>query len=379
LIFIGADLFLDQIYNDLQVTEPQSNSECFSVFDYDECYFPFEESSFYTGAAICRNVSLSGPRCRELFVPIDQETTFGTAVGNLCDTVEKAFSPFEKQVADMLGGAACSYVLDAAKASVIDTLAPFNISADDAVGLYNTCYTVKYMSNEDITKFNEWFDDDTYAPDITEEDLRDCALVESIVSNETFVDSYQGREEFAYLGFQLCMEIYRSLTPSPLCEQPLYRPVDTIVTYEKNSNSSEFCASYLSICVPDKYNPARGTCVIGEADNEFYGFGGTNCEDYPRINSTLNFYYENVEPLRQAALDFLPKRWMIAVTAAVGVISGLLSALFTSLIYIPSSIHTVLKFRSGVIPSLKDPKFISYRKNAHYQTVMIGAMFWVRL
>lgn len=47
-----------------------------------------------------------------------------------------------------------------------------------------------------------------------------------------------------------------------------------------------------------------------------------------------------------------------------------------AMVYIPSTIHTVLKFRSGVIPSLMDPYFITYRKALHLTTFMVGAMFW---
>ena len=70
--------------------------------------------------------------------------------------------------------------------------------------------------------------------------------------------------------------------------------------------------------------------------------------------------------------------YRLTLTAAIGITSGLIAALSITLVYIPSSIHTVLKFRSGVIPSLKDPQFINYRKNLHNQTYLIGSMFWVR-
>lgn len=68
----------------------------------------------------------------------------------------------------------------------------------------------------------------------------------------------------------------------------------------------------------------------------------------------------------------------LTLTVSMGIIAGLIAALAITLVYIPSSIHTILKFRSGVIPSLKDPGFIKYRKNLHNQTYLIGSMFWVR-
>jgi len=60
----------------------------------------------------------------------------------------------------------------------------------------------------------------------------------------------------------------------------------------------------------------------------------------------------------------------------MSIIAGALTALITTAAYIPSSIHTILKFRSGVIPSLKDPNFLKYRRGLVNQTYMIGAMFW---
>ena len=64
------------------------------------------------------------------------------------------------------------------------------------------------------------------------------------------------------------------------------------------------------------------------------------------------------------------------LTAIISIITGSIVALITTAVYIPSSIHTVLKFRSGVIPSLKDPNFLKYRENLVNQTYLIGAMFW---
>ncbi|CAJ1932922.1 unnamed protein product [Cylindrotheca closterium] len=351
IIFTGFIWELEDLYNTVALKEVIYNEQCFTEFDYNDCYFPFEEASFYSGVAVCRDVSLSGPGCMDLFEEVTPESTFGSAIGNICDSFNAAFAPFELQVGDLLGGASCPYVLDAAKQSVIEILAEFNYSPNDAEMLYNACYRINYMEDEDISKFNEWFDDDTWYPDITDETLTGCDIVSSIVSNETFVNSFTGREEAAYVSFQICMAIYKSLTPRPFCEQPLYDHIESIITYERNRTDTEFCYSYLSYCVADPYNPSRGTCVIGEADQKYYRFEGSTCDEYPTP-------------------------WLLTLTAAMGIIGGLIAALATTLVYIPSSIHTILKFRSGVIASLKDPKFIDYRKNLHNQTYLIGSMFW---
>lgn len=266
ILFTGVIWEVESIFNAAKLNEVQYNDECFSEFDYNDCYFPFEEASYYTGVAVCRNVALSGPGCRDLFEQVSPESTFGSAIGNICDSFNAAFAPFEKQVGDLLGGASCPYVLGAAKEKIVEALAP-SFSAADAETIYNACYRVTYMGDEDIKKYNEWFDDDTYYPDITEQTLVDCETLSSFISNETFVDTYQGREDAAYEGFQICMEIYKSLTPRAFCEEPLFYPVEEIITYEVNRTDTDFCYSYLSLCVADEYNPSRGTCIIGEADN----------------------------------------------------------------------------------------------------------------
>ena len=64
------------------------------------------------------------------------------------------------------------------------------------------------------------------------------------------------------------------------------------------------------------------------------------------------------------------------MTAIISIVTGSIVAVITAGVYIPSAIHTVLKFRSGVIPSLKDPYFLKYRGGLVNQTYMIGSMFW---
>lgn len=77
-------------------------------------------------------------------------------------------------------------------------------------------------------------------------------------------------------------------------------------------------------------------------------------------------------PLRTSAFP----RCRLNLTAIVSIVCGSIVAVITAGVYIPSAIHTVLKLRSGVIPSLKDPYFLNYREDLVNQTYMIGAMFW---
>lgn len=66
----------------------------------------------------------------------------------------------------------------------------------------------------------------------------------------------------------------------------------------------------------------------------------------------------------------------VVVGATAGIIAALAAASRIAIIYIPSFISTVLKFRSGVIGSLRDREFIIYRYAAEQVTILFGSSFW---
>lgn len=90
----------------------------------------------------------------------------------------------------------------------------------------------------------------------------------------------------------------------------------------------------------------------------------------------MAYYETHVEPTVNMMSDMKPEKWMVMATAAIAVPTGLITAIATTLVYIPSSIHTLMKFRSGVIPSLRDPTFITYRTGLQDNAYMLGSMFW---
>ena len=59
-----------------------------------------------------------------------------------------------------------------------------------------------------------------------------------------------------------------------------------------------------------------------------------------------------------------------------GLVGGFLAAIVACVVHIPSYISTVLKFRSGVIPSLHDRDFLRYRFAPDVVTVLFGSVFW---
>ena len=64
------------------------------------------------------------------------------------------------------------------------------------------------------------------------------------------------------------------------------------------------------------------------------------------------------------------------ICSVVGLLAGILAAVFVWLVHIPSFISTVLKFRSGAIPSLNDRDFLRYRHAPDVVTVLFGSAFW---
>lgn len=92
---------------------------------------------------------------------------------------------------------------------------------------------------------------------------------------------------------------------------------------------------------------------------------------------------DDVENLPQWVLDFVPTRQQVyyalypASSIAMLVVVGLIT------VYIPSTVNTILKLRSGVLPSLHDPLFFKYRKSAATVYVNVGnaifAMFGASL
>jgi len=58
-----------------------------------------------------------------------------------------------------------------------------------------------------------------------------------------------------------------------------------------------------------------------------------------------------------------------------GICCGSLQGLYNSAVMIPSIVTTTMKYRRGVLPSLKSYKFDKYRKSMHDITFLIGSKF----
>jgi hypothetical protein len=76
------------------------------------------------------------------------------------------------------------------------------------------------------------------------------------------------------------------------------------------------------------------------------------------------------------ANDFYPRKWMIVLSTLIGLGCGLWSAINIMLCYVPSSVSTIIKFRFGVIPSLRDKDFVTYRYSQDQVALLFGSIFW---
>lgn len=66
----------------------------------------------------------------------------------------------------------------------------------------------------------------------------------------------------------------------------------------------------------------------------------------------------------------------IYIAASIGGFVAFSTTLLIAFLYIPSYIITTLKYRSGVIPSLKDDNFPDFRQAADNVTILLGSAFW---
>lgn len=99
------------------------------------------------------------------------------------------------------------------------------------------------------------------------------------------------------------------------------------------------------------------------------GFNITNLEEVA--------YQGMYAAAEEAASSFYPsERYMIIAPFAVATAMAFLTCLTLIFVYIPSVTSTTLQLRSGVIPTLRNPRFDLYRFGADLVTILLGSMFW---
>jgi len=68
--------------------------------------------------------------------------------------------------------------------------------------------------------------------------------------------------------------------------------------------------------------------------------------------------------------------WMVQMAFGISGLLAFIAAIFIASAYFPSIVATTLKYRCGVIPSLRDPDFAKYRQSVQWVTLILGGMFW---
>jgi len=158
----------------------------------------------------------------------------------------------------------------------------------------------------------------------------------------------------------------------PELEFPYPAPV---YSYYFESNEDAYCGGALTVCTPISQSDGmtNGLCIIGVNSNFVpYQFAGTACTSFPEIDKIIKDNPVGEEEVE----EWRPEDWMFKVSFGIGIGIALLAGLYNAAVNVPSIILTTLKFRSGILPSLRDVNFKIHRANMLLTTSLIGATFW---
>jgi hypothetical protein len=72
----------------------------------------------------------------------------------------------------------------------------------------------------------------------------------------------------------------------------------------------------------------------------------------------------------------LPLLSRARVAIGFGATAGFFTAIYMTIVFVPTMVSTTLKFRRGVIPSMRSGAFLRYRFALDQVTLMYGGMFW---
>uniref|UniRef100_A0A6V2KGM0 Uncharacterized protein n=3 Tax=Ditylum brightwellii TaxID=49249 RepID=A0A6V2KGM0_9STRA len=179
-------------------------------------------------------------------------------------------------------------------------------------------------------------------------------------------------------------------TPSAIPRLFTFNGVFGNVIGESNKDNGD-CSALLTSCFITGDNGIHNqtaACVLGMSTSLFipYQFRGSDCENISPINEVIEerpIFIERIQEATNNAKTFddlvrqyFPRRWIVLLSATLGLLAGAFSGLWIFLSYIPNTISTILKIRSGVIPSLRDPNFIKHRKQLESTTKILGVMIW---
>eukprot|EP00594_Rhizosolenia_setigera_P004606 CAMPEP_0178953056 /NCGR_PEP_ID=MMETSP0789-20121207/8201_1 /TAXON_ID=3005 /ORGANISM="Rhizosolenia setigera, Strain CCMP 1694" /LENGTH=1011 /DNA_ID=CAMNT_0020634261 /DNA_START=593 /DNA_END=3628 /DNA_ORIENTATION=- len=249
--------------------------------------------------------------------------------------------------------------------TILDFYAPevFDNHCGSFVDIDN-CYFPSYIHNGNKTSLGMGF----------------CKDV--LISNETCVDEFEKVPD--YIQSYFCSKFSNVKTYSgsddenifSSCPQ-LYRPSnDTIMTAFDGSTTDHFCSSPITACGEINDNK-KADCIIGLSSGlSPFDFQGDSCQNYTKDKEDFEQVYDVVYSDEEEELTYQPQKSALQASVTVGLIFTFFSGLSNILVNIPSQIVTVMKFRTGVVETLLDEKFLSYRKNMLNTAYLLGASVW---
>ena len=94
------------------------------------------------------------------------------------------------------------------------------------------------------------------------------------------------------------------------------------------------------------------------------------------LMETTTPQYRHLQEETSDGLDWLPTESEVRFASSVGCTFALIAAISLAIVWIPSSVSSILQFRCGYIGSLRDRSFADYRLAPDLTTILFGSAFW---
>merc|ERR1719291_1079106 len=104
--------------------------------------------------------------------------------------------------------------------------------------------------------------------------------------------------------------------------------------------------------------------------------------DYDKVGEKMKNFVNKVaeKGIHYAFEKYYPsEKRMVIIPLIVTAVISFLTSFCLMLVYIPSTITSIMRLRNGDIPTLRDRNFNRFRKNQDYITMILGGMFWSAL
>jgi len=151
------------------------------------------------------------------------------------------------------------------------------------------------------------------------------------------------------------------------------RPNVTLLLESLNSTQDHYCRAGLTACTKN------GICLMGldiitRNDRIMmfpFQFSGNKCREYEDLERIM----ESKDLFGQIQ-TYIPSLMLINSSIWIAVFISIIALLGVAILFIPSAILTSLKYRSGVLPSLRNQNFNMYRENLISLTFLVPVVLW---